>query len=277
MSHLLIVSMDYLTRRYNINARVALTVHDEIRYLVKSEDRYRAAMALQVANVWTRAMFSQQMGINDLPQSCAYFSAVDVDHVLRKEVDMDCVTPSHPDKIAPGESLDIQQLLAKGVEAKLDPDVVSRDMPAPEKYSYTPREPVMAALQKLTDTNYVRAQIATDEELKQLVKEYRSPSKASSVEDEMSTLQDMFDAPTTSKKRTSKSPKAEKKPKPFKQKPFKKMTTPKHLQPQGVHLPEVPSWHEHRLAGFDSSAAKRWAYSNNGTPGRTWSAKTAGY
>jgi len=275
--HLLIVSMDYLTRRYNINARVALTVHDEIRYLVKSEDRYRAAMALQVANVWTRAMSSQQMGINDLPQSCAYFSAVDVDHVLRKEVDMDCVTPSHPDKIAPGESLDIQQLLAKGVEAKLDPDVVSKDMPAPEKYRYTPREPVMAALQKLTDTNYVRAQIATDEELKQLVKEYRSPSKGVSTEDEMSTLQDMFDAPTTSKKRTTKLPKAEKKPKPFKQKPFKKMTTPKHLQPQGVHLPEIPSWHEHRLAGFDSSAAKRWAYGNNGTSGRTWSTKTAGY
>ncbi|EOD53147.1 putative dna polymerase gamma protein [Neofusicoccum parvum UCRNP2] len=99
--HLLIVSMDYLTRQCNIQARLALTVHDEIRYLVKEEDKYRAALALQVSNIWTRAMFSQQVGIDDLPQACAFFSAVDIDHVLRKEVDMDCVTPSHPTPIPP--------------------------------------------------------------------------------------------------------------------------------------------------------------------------------
>jgi DNA polymerase gamma 1 len=112
--HLLITSMDYLIRRFNIDARLAITVHDEIRYLVREEDKYKAAMALQVSNVWTRSMFSQQMGINDLPQACAYFSAVDIDHVLRKEVDMDCVTPSHPEKIPHGESLDIIQLHEKG-------------------------------------------------------------------------------------------------------------------------------------------------------------------
>lgn len=66
--HLLIISMDHLIRRFNLNARLAITVHDEIRYLVKEEDKYKTAMALQVANVWTRAMFSQQMGIEDLPQ-----------------------------------------------------------------------------------------------------------------------------------------------------------------------------------------------------------------
>ncbi|TKA60418.1 hypothetical protein B0A55_12715, partial [Friedmanniomyces simplex] len=115
--HLLIVSMEYLTRRYGIHARLALTVHDEIRYLAREGDKYRCAMALQVANVWTRALFSQQMGIHDLPQACAYFSAVDVDFVLRKEVDMSCVTPSHPEAIAPGESLGIRELLGKGREA----------------------------------------------------------------------------------------------------------------------------------------------------------------
>lgn len=66
--HLLIISMDHLISRFNLNARLAITVHDEIRYLVKLEDRYKTAMALQVANLWTRAMFSQQMGIEDLPQ-----------------------------------------------------------------------------------------------------------------------------------------------------------------------------------------------------------------
>lgn len=172
--HLLIVSMDYLCRRYNIDARLALTVHDEIRYLAKEEDRYRCAMALQVANVWTRAMFSQQMGIDDLPQACAYFSGVDVDHVLRKEVDMDCVTPSHTEKIPPGESLDIVQLLAKGEEALLDPDVVAMDPPRPEQWEYVPRRPVMEGLKTENARHYLRAQMSKDAaELNQIVKELK--------------------------------------------------------------------------------------------------------
>jgi DNA polymerase gamma 1 len=169
--HLLIVSMDYLIRRFNLHARLAITVHDEIRYLVKEEDKYRAAMALQVANVWTRAMFAQQLGINDLPQSCAYFSAVDIDHVLRKEVDMECVTPSHPQKIPPGESLDIVQLLDKGSMAKLDENVIPAEPPQVERFEYTPRTPVIKALEEKDDIYYLRAQITTDDaELRDIVK-----------------------------------------------------------------------------------------------------------
>jgi DNA polymerase gamma 1 len=293
--HLLIVSMDYLTRRYNINARVALTVHDEIRYLVKEEDQYRAAMALQVANVWTRAMFSQQMGINDLPQSCAYFSGVDIDKVLRKEVDMDCVTPSHPIKIPPGESLDIMQLLQKGDEAKLDAGIIAEDMPRPDRFEYTPREPVMASLQRTTDINYVRAQIANDEELKQLVKEYKSPTSVTTSKtgsssssstpssstspdisdtDDISTLEDLHLSSSTPSKPRSLRPRMGRLPKEPEElkastpRPFRKMTTPKHLQPQGVHLKEVPSWHEHRLAGFAANKAK-WGYDGSSAMSKT--------
>lgn len=169
--HLLIVGMDYLIRRFNIGARLAITVHDEIRYLVKDEDRYRAALALQIANVWTRAMFSQQVGIDDLPQSCAYFSALDIDHVLRKEVDVDCVTPSHPHKIPHGESLDINQLLQKK-EAYLDPSITPHSPPAPEKHVYTPRQSVMSSLQNTYDPAFIRAQITkSDQELRDILKE----------------------------------------------------------------------------------------------------------
>lgn len=175
--HLLIVSMEYLCRRYSINARLALTVHDEIRYLAKNEDKYRSAMALQVANVWTRAMFSQQMGIDDLPQSCAYFSAVDIDHVLRKEVDMDCVTPSHQTPIPPGESLDIQQLLQKGDEAYLNPAEVPADPPQPERFQYSYRAPVMESLQTPNAMQYLKAQIASNPtELNAIIKDLKGPS-----------------------------------------------------------------------------------------------------
>ena len=73
-------------------------------------------------------------------QSCAFFSAVDVDHVLRKEVDMSCLTPSNPVAISPGESLNINQvldltnggsLLAPG---QLHPDT----LPTPRSTFYDP-------------------------------------------------------------------------------------------------------------------------------------------
>jgi len=178
--HLLIVSMDYLIRRFNIQARLAITVHDEIRYLVKDEDKYRVALALQIANVWTRAIFSQQVGIDDLPQSCAYFSAVDIDHVLRKEVDMDCVTPSHPHKIPHGETLDISKLLDMGQKAFLDPSIKPTSSPTPEKYAYTPRESVMSTLQASNDLAFIKAQITKDDkELREIIKEKTQSAAAS--------------------------------------------------------------------------------------------------
>ncbi|KAK4192035.1 DNA polymerase family A-domain-containing protein [Podospora australis] len=190
--HLLIVSMDYLIRRFNIEARLAITVHDEIRYLVKDHEKYRAAMALQIANLWTRAMFAQQVGIHDLPQSCAFFSAVDIDTVLRKEVDMDCITPSNPTPIPHGESIDITSLLEKGDLARLDPAIVPNPKSAPqlEGITYTPRKPVMEELleAELEDIpgsgedpdaamRFIRAQITNNEnEFRDILKEVKKPS-----------------------------------------------------------------------------------------------------
>ncbi|KAL4724949.1 DNA-directed DNA polymerase gamma mip1 [Fusarium chlamydosporum] len=181
--HLLIVAMDYLIRRFNIDARVALTVHDEIRYLVKEQDKYRTALALQVANVWTRAMFAQQVGINDLPQSCAYFSAVDIDHVLRKEVDMECITPSHQTPIPPGESIDINALLNQGKAAKLDPAIVPDAKLAPklDHIQYTPRVPVMQGIQESAQETlpFLKAQIVSDDtELYEIINKLQKERQA---------------------------------------------------------------------------------------------------
>ncbi|KAL1740360.1 DNA polymerase family A-domain-containing protein [Schizophyllum fasciatum] len=120
--HMLIVSMDHLIQKYDIKARYLISVHDELRYLVEEQDRYRAALALQIANCWTRCMFAYKLGMDDLPQGVAFFSAVDVDHVLRKEVDMTCVTPSQPHPIPPGESLNITKVLEKTHGGSLWPD-----------------------------------------------------------------------------------------------------------------------------------------------------------
>ncbi|XBW38369.1 hypothetical protein QEN19_003956 [Hanseniaspora menglaensis] len=109
--HLLIVSMEYLIKKYNIDARLVISIHDEIRFMCKTEDKYRTSMALQISNLWTRAAFCQALNLDDLPQSCAFFTGVDIDSVLRKEVNIDCVTVSSPDPIPFGKCLDIYDIL----------------------------------------------------------------------------------------------------------------------------------------------------------------------
>jgi hypothetical protein len=125
-------------------------------------------------------MFSQQMGIDDLPQSCAYFSAVDIDHVLRKEVDMDCITPSNPNAIPPGESIDIVQLLARGQDAYLDPAIEPVDPPQLGRWTYTPRTPVMETLTTPRSPDYLRAQISSETaEYNKIIKLLKQPGKPS--------------------------------------------------------------------------------------------------
>ncbi|XP_030137690.3 DNA polymerase subunit gamma-1 [Taeniopygia guttata] len=114
--HLMLVAMKWLFEEFDINGRFCISIHDEVRYLVQHQDRYRAALALQITNLLTRCMFAYKLGLQDLPQSVAFFSAVDIDQCLRKEVTMNCVTPSNPMgmekyNIPQGEALDIYQII----------------------------------------------------------------------------------------------------------------------------------------------------------------------
>lgn len=101
------------------DGRFAISIHDEVRYIVRQEDRYRAALALQMANLLVRAMFCSRLGMKGLPVDVAFFSSVDVDTVVRKEPGMECVTPSNPQGLShgygipPGESLSIKDILQK--------------------------------------------------------------------------------------------------------------------------------------------------------------------
>ncbi|KIM24796.1 hypothetical protein M408DRAFT_331614 [Serendipita vermifera MAFF 305830] len=151
--HLLITAMDHLVQTYSIQARYMISVHDEVRYLVKEEDKYRAALALQIANLWTRSLFAFKLGLDDLPTSVGFFSAVDIDFVLRKEVDMDCVTPSQPIPLAHGESLDIKGVLEKTKNGSLWPD--RRPM---EEWRSRPKEPGMEEGYSVPDCTGHRAE-----------------------------------------------------------------------------------------------------------------------
>lgn len=99
--------------------RFCLSFHDEVRYLVHDEDKYKAALAMHITNLLTRSFCATKVGLPDLPASVAFFTSVEVDSVLRKESQMDCTTPSNPHGllrgygIAPGESLNIEEAIIK--------------------------------------------------------------------------------------------------------------------------------------------------------------------
>ena len=87
--------------------------------MVQSEDRYKAALALHLSNLLVRSHVAASLGLNNLPAITAFFSSVDIDTVLRKEPNSDCITPSNPlglekgHGVPFGEGLDIFQVLEK--------------------------------------------------------------------------------------------------------------------------------------------------------------------
>lgn len=110
--HLLIVAVKGLCQEYDIEARLALTIHDEVRYLVREPDKYRFALALQLGHLLVRATIAEAItGVRDLPSSVAWFSGVDIDSRLRKDPSDPCRTPSNPAGWAPGEVLTMAQII----------------------------------------------------------------------------------------------------------------------------------------------------------------------
>ncbi|VDK40628.1 unnamed protein product [Taenia asiatica] len=141
--HCLLVFMAWLIKKYNLCARLCISIHDEVRYLCDQRCTDQIALALQVhrlpfclsyydnyklpfpllffqiSNLLTRALFAFQLGMHDLPESVAYFSSVEIDTCLRKDPLNDCKTPSNPDglevtyNIPKGRSLTITEIIER--------------------------------------------------------------------------------------------------------------------------------------------------------------------
>lgn len=116
--HLMLVCMRWLLGN-SPDWRFLLSFHDEVRYMVPSERKYEAALALNATNLLARAFCARRVGIHDLPRSVAFFSAVEVDLAMRKDANSEYCTPSNPHGLSrgygipPGETLDIQNILEK--------------------------------------------------------------------------------------------------------------------------------------------------------------------
>jgi len=168
--HLLLVSVNWLFSQLKVNGRFVLSIHDEVRFLVRSEDRYRAALALHLANLLVRAEIVAQLGMDNMPASGAFFSSVDVDTVMRKEPSADCVTPSNPlglekgHGIAKGEGLDIWAVLEKVKEEE-------------SKKMLTGQVEETEVMKRLDLYREVHQMTSEDERLKDKTKNVKSKSK----------------------------------------------------------------------------------------------------
>jgi len=90
---------------------------------------------------------------------------------------MDCITPSNPNGISPGESLDISQLLEKE-ESLLLPEV-AREIDF-KGFEYIPRVPVMRDLRAKINILLMKAQISSkDKELNDIVAMAKRPGTES--------------------------------------------------------------------------------------------------
>ncbi|XP_027200206.2 DNA polymerase gamma, catalytic subunit tam [Dermatophagoides pteronyssinus] len=115
--HIILIAMKWLMQSFQIHGRFSISIHDEIRYIINDEHRFRAALALQFANLLTRSYFTSTLNLNDLPESVAFFSSIEIDKCLRKDSKDDCKTPSNSlglskgYGIASGISINVYELL----------------------------------------------------------------------------------------------------------------------------------------------------------------------
>lgn len=101
---LLICLSLYYFKRFEIDGRLLMTIHDEARFIVKKGDELMAAYACQLAHITTWSLLILNLGLNAIPAGIAWASGVDIDKVLRKDPEATCVTPTQPEAIAPGKT-----------------------------------------------------------------------------------------------------------------------------------------------------------------------------
>lgn len=120
---MLLLYTEYFYHKLGVRGRLLMTIHDEIRTQVRTEDEVTACHALQLAHLYTWAAFTDKLGLNGIPAGGAWFSSLDIDKVLRKEPvqayrkdgskdgNAGCVTPSQPIAVPDAYGLTPKQLL----------------------------------------------------------------------------------------------------------------------------------------------------------------------
>lgn len=106
---MLVILTNHFYAKLNVEGRLVITIHDEIRTMVREADIIKATYALQLAHLYVRTAFILAHKLDNIPAGAAWFSAVDIDTVLRKDPTATCETPTQT-ALAPGYTLTAKQL-----------------------------------------------------------------------------------------------------------------------------------------------------------------------
>ena len=77
--------MKWFNEIWDLEVRLVLAIHDEVRFMCPERTCKRTALALHLTNMFIRSYFSTRLGFNDLPAEVTFFSGVDIDTQLRKD------------------------------------------------------------------------------------------------------------------------------------------------------------------------------------------------
>lgn len=107
---ILVVMQRYFFDKLGVEGRLVLTIHDEIRTMVREDQAMLACYALQLAHLIVRVAFTERFGLNMVPTNVAWFDGIEVDRYLRKKVSDPCLTPSQNVPLQPGYTVIPKQL-----------------------------------------------------------------------------------------------------------------------------------------------------------------------
>lgn len=109
---MLVLLVKHFYNKLGVDGRILMTIHDELRTMVKIGDEMKAAYALQLAHLYVRSAFIDALSLDCIPAGVAWFSAVDIDgYCLRKDPEDPQVTPSQPEGLPKGYTVSPAQLL----------------------------------------------------------------------------------------------------------------------------------------------------------------------
>lgn len=111
MLHAFITGMEYLIKKYNIDAKFCISIHDSITYLAKESDAEFLLACYQVAHAWSWAWLRANYNLYELPAASTWFSSVEIDKIMRKSATTSVVTISNVVPRPDGKAYGIEDIL----------------------------------------------------------------------------------------------------------------------------------------------------------------------
>jgi DNA polymerase gamma 1 len=111
MLHAFMTAMEWLIKKYELEAEFCMSVHDSILYLCPESQAEKVATLFQVAHAWCWAWMRYNYEIYELPVANAWLSSIEIDSIFRKAATASTKTVSQQTNEPDGQSRTIQDLI----------------------------------------------------------------------------------------------------------------------------------------------------------------------